>query len=169
VWKFVLYHFKITPWSERLRSVVSVRKERLKYVEIVRRAAVDEADDSVIESPEIRAILTNDEYSDVLSEVRMAWMNDIPAFVDHLRSSWDSEYAPDDYFDRFKTAAKNFTNALSTQIDVAAVTRNVDATVRSAIVEMQLSYEEPSSTAAPPQQSEAKQGSLEELFRDVSD
>jgi hypothetical protein len=167
-----------SPIREDIDSVFAValhrygllgEEERLKYVEIVRRAAVDEADDSLIESPEIRAILTNDEYSDVLSEVRSAWMDDIPAFVDHLRSNWDNEYAPDDYFDRFKTAAKNFTNALSSEIDVATVTRNVDVTVRSAIFEMQLSYEEPSSTVAPLQQSEAKQGSLEDLFRDVSD
>jgi hypothetical protein len=151
------------------RHNLLTEEERLKYVEIVRRAAVDEADDSFIEITEIGAVLTPTEYHDILLEVRDSWLTDVGTFVDRLGRNWDTQYAPDDYFDRFKNAAKNFTNALSAEIDASAVQHVVDTTIRTAIIKLQSSYEEPPATPAPRQQSKSKKDSLEELFRDVSD
>jgi hypothetical protein len=98
-------------------------EERLDFVEAVRRAAVEDADDSFIELQSIRDLLDPQEYEDILLEARDAWMNDIGAFVTKLRHDWDNSYSPDDYFDRFREAVDRFAEALGSHVDGRSISR----------------------------------------------
>ncbi|MET4212461.1 hypothetical protein, partial [Bradyrhizobium sp. LA2.1] len=144
-------------------------EERLDFVEAVRRSAVDDADDSFIEMDELRAILEQDEFDDILLEVRDAWMSDIDSQVQKLQSEWSSSYDPADYFDRFKSAVSKFTTALGPQVDEAAVKAALATSIRSAEEQMYSEYEETPAIDAPLQQSQPKSDSLEDLFRDIDD
>jgi hypothetical protein len=144
-------------------------KERLVFVEAVRRAAVQDADDSFIEVDGIRELLTPQEYEDILLEARDEWLSNIPEYVERMRLDWDSEYSPEDYFDRFERAVANFTNALAGQLNEQAIKSTLELSVKGAIREMRSMYEESPSLSPPIQQSPAKRDSLEELFRDVDD
>lgn len=143
--------------------------EREKFVDAVRNSAVNSADDSFIEVPEIGAMLTGQEHSDILKEVREDWMSNIPEYIDRLCDDWDKQYEPDDYFDTFRSAVKNFANAMPAAVDTAAVTETLKNSIKLAVWRMQDDYEEPPSVDTPVQQSKSKSDSLEDLFRDVSE
>jgi hypothetical protein len=144
-------------------------EERLEFVEAVRQSAIEEADDSFIEVDEIRELLHQQEYNDILLEARDAWLSDIDSHVRRLRLEWDSEYAPDDYFDKFRSSVKNFTTALGDNIEQNEIKAKVESSVWSAMLQMYSDYEETPTVTAPLQQSKSKRDSLEELFRDVDD
>ncbi|MEH2530251.1 hypothetical protein V1274_001260 [Bradyrhizobium sp. AZCC 1614] len=151
------------------RCGLLTEEERSEFVEAVRQSAVEEADDSFIEVNEIRELLHQQEYDDILLEARDAWLSDIDSHVRKLRSEWDTEYAPDDYFDKFRNAVENFTTALGTNIKQEEIKAQVDSSVRSAMLRMYSDYEETPTVTAPLQQSKSKSDSLEELFRDVDE
>lgn len=67
-------------------------EERARFVECVRNAAVDEADDSFIDLPEIGAMLTEHEYQDILQEVTDTWLDKPETLVTRIRREWSSEY-----------------------------------------------------------------------------
>jgi hypothetical protein len=143
--------------------------ERLQFVEVVRRSAVKDADDSFIEVPEIAAMLTPREHSDILTEVHDAWFSDIPAFVAQLSKDWDSNYSPDDYFDNFRSAARTFAAELAGDIDERKVNATLEQSIKNAIDRLLPAYEDTPTSSTPLPQSAATSDSLEELFRDIDE
>jgi hypothetical protein len=144
-------------------------EERLEFAESVRQAAVEDADDSFIEVDEIRELLHQQEYEDILFEARDAWLSNISMQVNKLRRDWDSEYPPDEHFDQFKGAVENFTTALGRNIDAEKVKIALSNSIRSAMQQMYSEYDESPSVTAPLQQSKSRSDSLEEMFRDVDE
>lgn len=144
-------------------------EERATFVEAVREAAVEKADDSFIESGSIRDLLHSEEYEDILMEARDGWMSRIQMFVRDLRHEWDRGYSPDEYFDSFNNAVGNFTAALGDKVDQDKIRAEASDNVRSAMLQMYSDYEESPAVAAPLQQSKSKRDSLEELFRDIDE
>jgi hypothetical protein len=142
-------------------------EERARFVECVRTAAVEEADDSFVDVPDIGAMLTETEYQEILQEVRDAWLDKPEGQVARIRKEWSTEYAPEDHFDRLKAAVETFTRALSTQIDAEATNSAFKKSVDTAVRSMLIDYEEPPSSSSPIQQSRAVATPLDELFRDV--
>jgi hypothetical protein len=64
---------------------------------------------------------------------------------------------------------KRFSRALSGQVNEETVESAVDQSVRKALERMWPDYEDTPSVTAPVQQSVAKKGSIEQLFRDIDD
>jgi hypothetical protein len=144
-------------------------EERLVFVEAIRSAAVENADSSFLDVDEIREVLTDEELEGILAEVKGSWFRDIPKFVDSLRSQWDREYSPYDYFDEFRRSVKHFSEALLDPSAQVKIHRQLETSLQQAIHTMYPYYEEETSTTAPIQQSAAKEGSMEQLFRDVDE
>tara|TARA_R110002074_G_C12554346_1_gene666930 strand:- start:834 stop:3044 length:2211 start_codon:yes stop_codon:yes gene_type:complete len=142
---------------------------RLKFVEQVRAAAVEEADDSFLEKDEIGAVLTDEEIESILDDVKLEVIDKIDEHVERLAEEWDTDYAPEDYFDTFQSSVKRFSAALECRMDIGEVNQSVKRIIRYAVDEMNERYEPPSSESAPTQQSISKEDSLSDLFRDIAD
>ena len=141
------------------------QEQRVRFVDTVRQAAVDDADSSFLDHDGIRALLTDEERQNLLEEVDQNVLNDLERHVDRIRDSWDKDYDPDDHFDQLRSSIKAFATAISAQVPPF-----MNILIRSAVDSMREEYEPVStSSAAPTQQSAAKTDSLDDLFRDVDD
>ena len=130
-------------------------EERSTFVDRVRESAIDEADDSFVDVPDIGALLSEDEYNEILHEVKNGWLENPAAQISRVRRDWDSEYPPEDQFDQLKNSVTTFARALAGQVNEDAVKSAFQSSVNTAIRSMLEEYEEPSS-AAPPSSSLAR-------------
>ncbi len=142
---------------------------RLKFVNTVHAAAIEDADDSFLESEEIAAVLTDAERASILHDIETEVLGQIERHVERLRREWDRDYDPNDYFDSLRSSVRCFAQALANRVQPDAIMESAEAQIRSAIWLMEDDYTPPSSGAAPTQQSAAKADSLDELFRDVDE
>lgn len=143
-------------------------QRRLQFVEDVRQAAVEDADDSFLESEDIAAVLTADEKTDILNEVDQAVLGKLKYHVDRLRRDWDRAYDPNDHFDVLRASIWNFAKALG-RPDAELVKSSAEKYINDAISKMVDQFNSSSTASVPTQQSAAKADSLNELFRDVDE
>lgn len=144
-------------------------ERRVAFVDTVRMAANEHADDSFLASEKISGLLTDSERAGILDEVKTSVLGRIEKHVQRVREQWDRDYDPNDYFDELKSSVRHFANALSNSVDVDKILAVTEKEILSAVCELESDYEPPSSSPVPPQQSAAKSSSLEELFRDVDE
>jgi hypothetical protein len=142
---------------------------RKSFVEVVRAAAVEEADDSFLDDSGIANVLTLDERDSILSEVEKEVLGNLDNYVGRLRRLWDHDYDPDDYFDSLRASIRRFADALEDRIDIEFIMQSAELYISSAVRLMQNDYVPDPESAAPTQQSAAKADSLDELFRDVDE
>lgn len=93
----------------------------------------------------------------------------IEQHVQRVRLQWDRDYDPNNYFDELRSSVHIFAKALNNHVDVDAILTLMETQIRDAVYELESDYEPPSSSPVPTQQSAAKSGSLDELFRDVDE
>ena len=142
---------------------------RLAFVEEVRSAAVDEADDSFLENEGIANTLTPDERSSILDDVETQVIGKLYDHVQRLRRDWDRDYEPDSYFETLRESVYRFAQALSGRVDPELVKSSTETHIRSAVSRMNDDYTPESEKSTPTQQSAAQADSLDELFRDVDE
>jgi hypothetical protein len=142
-------------------------ERRLAFVEEVRAAAIDDADDSFLEDEGIANTLTSDERSSILDDVETEVLGKLYDHVQRLRRNWDRDYEPDSYFEALRESVNRFAEALSGRVDPALVKSSTESHIRSAVSLMNDDYTPESEKTTPTQQSAAKADSLDELFRDV--
>lgn len=144
-------------------------EQRLAFVEKVRTAAIEEADDSFLASETIGAMLTDAERAAILDEVEAKVLGRIEQHVDRVRLQWDRDYDPNDYFDDLRSSVQHFAESLSARVDVDAILISMEVKISDAVSKLEDAYEPPSSSPIPTQQSAAKTDSLDEIFRDVDE
>lgn len=142
---------------------------RLNFVDSVRRAAVEEADASFLDEPCLGAVLTSGEEQSILDAIDAELMPNLSRIVTKLRGEWDSDYAPDDYFDYFEHSIKLFSEALAERSDHSPTLAKVSEEIRSAISSMNEIFEPPQSTSAPTASSTPASAGLFNIFRDVDE
>jgi len=140
---------------------------REKFVEEVHSAAVDEADASFLEVEKIGGILTNSERSNILSAVKVQVLDQPDHHVQRLRSDWDADYDPYDFFDEFRSSVNLFATALSTEFDPKIANALAETHIQVAIDDLQTEYEPPQTADLSTPQTAAQTDSLEDVFRDV--
>lgn len=140
---------------------------RLEFVDEVRIAAVEEADDSFLDHEGIASVLTPAERDEVLDAVKIELLENIGSLVDRLKDDWDDENDPDGHFETLLSAVINLSHALEVRGDVSQLKQIVERNIQSAVWQMMDDYKPRSERSAPTQQSAAAADSLEELFRDV--
>ena len=144
-------------------------KRRREFVEEVRLAATEEADDSFLKYDSIANVLTVKERNSILASVQTEVITQLPKHVARLREEWNREYEPDGYFDQFREAIRHFADALGGQTNKIKIGTMAEAEIQDAIANMEDKYIPDPQSLTPIQQSAAKADSLDELFRDVDD
>jgi hypothetical protein len=142
---------------------------RQVFVEEVRAAAVEDADDSFLADAGIAGILTLDERESILTDVENEVLSRLDEYVGKLQREWDHDYQPDDYFDTFLNSIRRFTEALGDRVDSDLIMISAGFYIRNAVSQMEADYVPDPESSAPTQQSAAKADSLDELFRDVDE
>ena len=153
-----LYEFGLLP--EEIRS---------NFVEKVRRAAVEDADDSVLDEDTISRVLTEDERASILAEVEVDVLGKLEDHIDRVRRDWSSNYSPTSHFESFVTAIEAFADALGSRVNKAVILQQAQSNVDRAIESMNEEYEPDSSTAAPISTSTPQSATLINLFRDIDE
>jgi hypothetical protein len=144
-------------------------ERRLKFVQEVRVAAIDEADSSFLQDDGIFETLTGAERTEILDDIEREVLARLPQHVDRVKETWDSDYDPGDHFDEFQASIMRFAEALSDRLPVSNIRSSLTLHIRRAVESMEEDYQQPTPTAAPVQQSAAKADSLDDLFRDVDE
>ena len=144
-------------------------ENRLSFVQEVRTATIEDADDSFLDYDPIARLLTDAERENLLDEVEMEVLLNLPRHINRLRKEWDNDYDPDDYFDTLRDSVRHFTEALAGRIDAEKVESLSEKYIQDAVCDMQEEYTPTPSSPVPVQQSAAKADSLDELFRDVDE
>lgn len=142
---------------------------RLKFVEEVRAAAVEDADDSFLDDEGIANTLTTSERDSILADVETEVLGKLSDHVDRLRETWDRDYEPNNYFDTLRESVNRFAEALGARVDLNLIKRSTESHIQSAVWLMEDNYVPDSKSATPAQQSAAMADSLDELFRDVDE
>ncbi len=153
-------------------------EKRLQFVEALRRAAIDEGDDSFLEGAPIRLLIKDNEVEDILDEISTVILGSIDEYVDRVRSGWDTDYDPDDHFDILHRSLENIAEALADRVDKEELEETFNYSISQAVDEMRNEYYQSIdqtqdehwpviSSGVSLQQSQAD--SLSALFRDVSD
>jgi len=142
---------------------------RLEFVEEVRAAAVEDADDSFLSDEGIANTLTISERESILADVETEVLGKLSEHVHRLRGEWDRDYEPDSYFDPLRESVNRFAGAMGGRVDPKLIKNATESHIRSAVWSMEDDYVPDSKSTAPVQQSAAKADSLDELFRDVDE
>jgi hypothetical protein len=145
------------------------KKRRLAFVEEVRAAAVEDADDSFLEYEPIARVLTDGERESILDDVETEVLGHLDQHVQRLRSSWDHDYEPSDYFDPLRASVRHFAEALAGRVNAEVVRQSAEKYISGAVWDMSDLYVPNSASPVPVQQSAAKVDSLDELFRDLDE
>ncbi len=103
---------------------------RANFVQAVRSAALQEADASFLEDDELGAVLTKNEHQSLLRAIEEELMPSLSSLVTKLSGEWDSDYQPDEHFDKFESSIKLFSKALSEQKDYSATIAKVSSQIR---------------------------------------
>jgi hypothetical protein len=141
---------------------------RTNFVDAVRNAAIQDADASFLEDPLLGAVLTNTERESILQLVQIALMPNIESRIKSLRTKWDSDYPPDDYFDEFENSIKLFTEALPNSSKAQTMAK-VKAHIWQEVSSMYEKYDPPSPTSAPTSMPTPASGGLSSVFRDIDE
>ena len=131
-------------------------ERRQAFVEDVRAAAVEEADDSFLESDDIFSVLTPAERDGILMDVETEVFGRLDSHIERVRDGWDHDYDPNDHFDTFRTSLSRFTEALVGRVDPAVVKQSTEQRIRSAVRLMADDYVPDTARVAPTQQSVAR-------------
>jgi hypothetical protein len=142
---------------------------RLNFVKAVKKAAIEEADASFLETPELGAVLTENEHTLILSAIDRELMPNLGTLITNLGVQWDVNYPPDEHFDQFQKSIKLFSEALSTSKDYSETISRVSSEIRQQITSMNERFEPPSPTSAPTSSSTPASVGLASIFRDVDE
>lgn len=141
---------------------------RTRFVETVRKLAVEEADASFLEDADLRAVFSEEEIESILRDVEAGVLEAVPQHMKRLRRAWEHDYPPEDYFDAFKNAVKTFVDEISWDVDIS-VFRRVSTAVDSAIEEMEAEYSAPKTASSPTLPKTRSDSPLAHVFRDVDE
>ena len=144
-------------------------ERRLKFVQVVREVAIEEADSSFLEDISVCETLTDEEMTSILDDIENELMPNLSQHVDRVKAAWDNNYDPGNHFDDFRASIMRFADALSDRLPINTVKSSLDLHIRYSIESMEEDYQQPEPTPAPAQQSAAKEESLDDLFRDVDE
>lgn len=142
---------------------------RLNIAEELRAAAVEAADASFLDDTTLGDILTDEEKNNLLDEVEVLVFGRIRHHVERLRTEWDKDAPPDDYFDGFQRSLKLFTDALSWKRDYSGTLSAASLDISYTVAKMNEEYEPSSPTSAPTASSTPQSTPLTNLFRDVDE
>jgi hypothetical protein len=142
---------------------------RLIFVEAVHKAAIEEADASILDAPELAAVLSKREKTSILADVKAKVLSKIDEHIGRLKDEWKGNYSPDDHFDGFLKSIKLFVNEIADEVERQTILRATRNKVSMAVSEMNNSYEPSSSTSAPTSSSTPRSTLLANLFRDVDE
>lgn len=142
---------------------------RLNFVEAVRTAAVEEADSSFLEDPELGSVLTPEEHRSILRAVEEQLMPNLSDVIGTLKAQWTPDYPPDEHFDQFQASVKLFSKHLSKERDHSTTIAQVSSQIREAVTQMQERFQPPSPTSAPTSSSTPAPTGLSSVFRDVDE
>jgi hypothetical protein len=143
-------------------------ERRAQFAAVVAEYALEQADDSFLDSAAIASVLTDGEKEAILARVEDEVFGSIDKHIGRIQKDWDRDYDPDDYFDPLRDALKIFAQALAGRADHITLLGEAQYHIRSAIDDMEMHITPPSSDA-PAQHSTIKEDSLSELFRDVDE
>ncbi|MCW2265885.1 hypothetical protein M2305_001832 [Gluconobacter cerinus] len=149
-------------------------ERRLQFVESLRRAATEEGDDSFLEDKTIGSLIKDSEIKSILGEMSKVIINNIDNYVDQIKSSWSSDYDPDEYFGVLRNSLDNIHEALGDKIDKDDLENLFDCSIGRFVGEMREEYyrsidtewdhDWPISSSGTP----SEEDTLSALFRDVS-
>ena len=142
---------------------------RLNFVKTLRRAAVEDADASLLGDTSLEAVLTTEEKASILADVETNVLARIDYHVTRLQGAWSSDYPPEDYFDDFQKSIKLFLDAIAYKPAYEAGLSVMSKAISQAVTEMSKEYEPSSSTSAPTASSTPRSTPLASLFRDVDE
>src|SRR4051812_37105559 len=75
---------------------------RLSFVEEVRAAAIEEADNSFIEKQNIENVLTVAKRYSILKDVKEKVLDQLAVHVKRVGDNWNKDYNPNDHFDELR-------------------------------------------------------------------
>jgi hypothetical protein len=142
---------------------------RIAFVESLRTALIDEADDSFIASDEIAALLSEEERADLLDAVRTHVMPNVDLYISRTRSHWNNDYDPNSHFAELRESLKRLAKAISDTQHEKLYKKYVDTKIDEAINFLEAEYDPPTPTESPRQQSDPIADSLGDIFRDVDE
>lgn len=132
-------------------------------------AAIEYADASVLQEPQLGALFTDDEREAFLDRIETELFQRVDDQISRLRADWDSDTPPNDYFDLFESALRTFVNALSGRGDYSGVLLAASDGISSALIDMYDDYNPSPSTTAPTSSSTPQHAVLSSLFRDIDE
>lgn len=126
--------------------LVSLQKYGL-LPEAVRVCAVNEIKNLAISVPdsgflrdEIRSLLSDNEFSEILSEVKGKLLPNLEGLVDDWKADYSFEHDPDSYFDELKTAIDDYKSIFSGDDESEKHIDLASALLSDAISELQTEY-----------------------------
>jgi hypothetical protein len=170
--------FFAAPISEDMDSSLLARLHELgllpeelrqNFYKCVRKAAVEEADASFLGDPDIRNVFSEDEIDSLLQEVETKVLRCVPDHIARLKSNWDKDYPPEEYFAQFKSAIRTFVKEISWRADYEETISEASQAVRMAVDEMEAYYEPPKTVTAPTSSKEISDSPLTHIFRDIDE
>lgn len=143
---------------------------RLKFVEVVRSAAVEQLDDSFLSNKPISRILTSDERGSILADVERDGLSSVEDCIDRRKNEWSSEYDPDFFFEDLRESVESFLTALHNPEYSKKISSKVDSLIDDAVCSLKDSYipDDSAADSINPSSPNASD-TLESLFRDVAD
>lgn len=142
---------------------------RSTFVDYVRRGVVEDADSSFLDDDDIRNVLAEEEFDELLLLAETEVLGNVSRHVDRLRDQWVGDSSPDDYFEHLEGALNSFADALSDKIDKDEILISAHSDISYAVSGMNEEYEPSSSTSAPTSSSTPQSTPLTNLFRDVDE
>jgi len=142
---------------------------RLEFVEALRAAVIDEADDSFLERNDIAALLSDEEQADLLDAVRTHVLPNVDSYIKRARGHWNRDYDPNSHFTELRESLKRLADAVSDAEKKQTYRTYVDTKIDEVIYDLEASYDPPTSVESPRQQSDPVSDSLGDIFRDVDE
>ena len=143
---------------------------RLNFVKSVIQALEEECDASFLEEPDLEDVLTAEEMCEVRRISKEVVLPNLDEYVNSLRSSWDSEYPPDEHFDQLRDSVERLCNAL--KLDGAhdkALIITLDRAVDRAVSLMKDEYQPSEARYSTEVRDTVKAGVSSGIFRDVDE
>jgi hypothetical protein len=140
---------------------------RAGFVSAAFAALAENADSSIFDDSDVEGVFTQQEMTEAKRIAKAEVLGKLPAHIAKLRSDWDRDYPPDDYFYDFERSIKTIAEAVDVSDDQPV--KLMEREIRYAINAMEQDYEPSSSTSAPVGSSTPQVSGLGALFRDVDE
>ncbi|CAN7661884.1 hypothetical protein LJR034_005259 [Caballeronia sp. LjRoot34] len=130
--------------------------------------AVEKADASLVQDPELREFLTQEQYLSLLQDVKEHVLDNLGRHVDRVRDAWDPSNDPESQFDELKSAIGVFVDAICPD-EQDRIGDEASGLISSAQMKLEEDYRQPEEEQAPVAKGEVQGSELAPIFSDVDE